>query len=54
LREAIQISPQALNYHSLLAQALSREGNANEAAKAMQVEADIRQQFLRDEQASRN
>jgi len=42
LREAVQIAPHTLNYHSLLAQALTRQGQTQEADEEM-----------RDQRASR-
>jgi Flp pilus assembly protein TadD len=54
LREAVQIAPHTLNYHSLLAQALTRQGNTQEAAEEMRVEAGLRQQFMQDQHASRD
>ncbi len=54
LREAVQIAPQALNYHSLLAQALTHQGRAEEAQEEMRVEASLRQRFVQERQASRN
>jgi Flp pilus assembly protein TadD len=49
LSEAVQISPQALNYHSLLAVALTREGRSKEADEAMRAELGIRQRFVQDQ-----
>jgi Flp pilus assembly protein TadD len=54
LREAVQIAPHTLNYHSLLAQALTQQGNTQEAAEEMRVEAGLRQQFMQDQRASRD
>jgi tetratricopeptide (TPR) repeat protein len=53
MREALQIAPQTLNYHALLAQALSRQGRIQEADEEMRVEASIRQQLVQDQRASR-
>jgi protein O-mannosyl-transferase len=49
LSEAVQISPQALNYHSLLAVALTHEGRSKEADEAMRAELGIRQRFVQDQ-----
>src|ERR1700730_9271709 len=54
LREALQISPQTLNYHAWLAQALSQQGLNKEADEEMRVEAGIRQQFVQQQRTSRN
>jgi protein O-mannosyl-transferase len=54
LSEAVQIAPQTLNYHSLLAQALTQEGRIEEADDAMRLEASIRQRFVQDQRKSRN
>jgi Flp pilus assembly protein TadD len=54
LREALQISPQTLNYHAWLAQALSQQGLSKEADEEMRVEAGIRQRFVRQQRTSRN
>jgi tetratricopeptide (TPR) repeat protein len=53
-REAIQIAPQTLNYHSLLAQALSRQGHTREADEEMRIEAGIRQRYVQEQRASKN
>lgn len=54
LREALRISPQTLNYHAWLAQALNQQGLTKEADEEMRVEAGIRKQFVREQRASRN
>ena len=54
LSEAVQIAPQALNYHSLLAQALTQEGRIKEADEAMRLEASIRQRFVQGQRDSRD
>jgi len=54
LWEAVQIAPHALNYHSLLAQALTRQGHTQEAEEEMRVEAGLRQEFLQEQRASRD
>jgi protein O-mannosyl-transferase len=54
LREALQIAPQTLNYHALLAQALSQQGRIEEADEEMRVEAGIRQRFVQEQRASRD
>jgi tetratricopeptide (TPR) repeat protein len=52
LREAVQIAPQTLNYHSLLAQALSRQGRAQEAEEEMRLETGLRQRAVQEQRAS--
>jgi import receptor subunit TOM70 len=54
MREAVQIEPQTLNYHSLLAQALTREGRINEADEETKLEASVRQRFIQDHRDSRD
>jgi Tfp pilus assembly protein PilF len=54
LREALQISPQTLNYHAWLAQALNQQGLSKEADEEMRVEAGIRQQFVQQQRTLRN
>ena len=54
LREALQISPQTLNYHAWLAEALNQQGLIQEADEEMRVEAAIRQRFVQEQRASRN
>jgi hypothetical protein len=54
MREAVQIAPQKLNYHSLLAQALEHQGRTEEADEEMRVEASLREQFVQEHRASRN
>jgi protein O-mannosyl-transferase len=54
LREALQIAPQTLNYHALLAQALSQQGRIEEADEEMRLEAGIRQRFVQEQRASRD
>jgi Tfp pilus assembly protein PilF len=54
LREALQISPQTMNYHASLAQALNQQGLTKEADEEMRVEAGIRQQIVQEQRASRN
>jgi protein O-mannosyl-transferase len=54
MREALQIAPQTLNYHALLAQALSQQGRTKEADEEMQLEASIRQRVFQEQRASRN
>jgi tetratricopeptide (TPR) repeat protein len=53
LREAVQIAPKTLNYHSLLAQALTQQGRTKEAHEELQVEAGLRQQYVWGQRASR-
>ena len=54
LREAVQIAPQTLNYHALLAQALTQQGRIKEADEEMQLEASIRQRFVQGQRASKD
>jgi tetratricopeptide (TPR) repeat protein len=49
LREAIQIAPDTLNYHALLAQALSGQGRAAEASQEMRLEAGIRERAAKEQ-----
>jgi Tfp pilus assembly protein PilF len=53
LREAVQIAPQTLNYHSLLAQTLTWQGRLKEADEEMRLEASIRQRVVQEQHASR-
>jgi tetratricopeptide (TPR) repeat protein len=54
LREAVQIAPQSLNYHSALAQALRHQGLNKEADEEMQLEASIRLRFVQETRASKD
>lgn len=54
LREAVQIAPQTMNYHALLAQALAPQGRTKEADEEMRIEAGIRQRTAREQRASVN
>jgi tetratricopeptide (TPR) repeat protein len=54
MREAVQIDPEALNYHSMLAEALSQQGYREEADEEMRLDASIRQRFLQTQRNSRN
>jgi tetratricopeptide (TPR) repeat protein len=54
LREAQQIAPQTLNYHELLAQALSQQGRIKEADEEMRIEAGIRKRFVQEQRASKD
>jgi tetratricopeptide (TPR) repeat protein len=54
LREAVQIAPQSLNYHSALAQALRHQGFIKEADEEMQLEASIRLRFVQEMRASKD
>jgi tetratricopeptide (TPR) repeat protein len=54
LTEAVQLAPDTLNYHSLLAQALSQEGRTAEADEQMRLEASIRQRVAQEQRASRD
>jgi hypothetical protein len=49
----VQIAPKTLNYHSLLAQALTEQGRTKEAHEELQVEAGLRQQYVWGQRASR-
>ena len=53
MREAVQIAPQTLNYHSLLAEALSQQGRTQEADAEMRLETGIRQRVVQEQRASR-
>jgi tetratricopeptide (TPR) repeat protein len=48
VREALQIAPQTMNYHALLAHALLQQGRTEEANGELRMEAGIRRQVLRD------
>jgi hypothetical protein len=50
----LQIAPQTLNYHALLAQALTHQGRTQEADEEMRLEASIRQRFVQGQSASRD
>lgn len=54
MREAVRIDPQTLNYHSLLAQALTQEGRTKEADEETKLETGIRQRFVQDHSDSRD
>jgi tetratricopeptide (TPR) repeat protein len=54
LTEAVQLAPGILNYHALLAEALTREGRTQEAEAEMRVEAGIRQKSVQAERDSRD
>jgi tetratricopeptide (TPR) repeat protein len=54
LREAVQIAPQALHSHAMLAEALSHEGRTKEADEEMRLTASLRQRFLQEQRDSRN
>jgi len=54
MSEAVKLAPDALNYHALLAQALSHEGQAQEAETEMRLEAGVRRQIAQEERAARN
>jgi tetratricopeptide (TPR) repeat protein len=54
MSEAVKLAPDALNYHALLAQALSHEGQTQEAETEMRLEAGVRRQIAQEERASRN
>ncbi len=52
MREAVQIEPQTLNYHSLLAQALAHEGRTEEADEETKLEVSLRQRYAQDHRHS--
>ena len=52
MREAVQIEPQTLNFHSLLAQALAHEGHTEEADEETRLEATLRQRYAQDHRHS--
>jgi tetratricopeptide (TPR) repeat protein len=54
LREAVQLAPQALTYHSLFSQALRSLGRTQEADEEKRLEAEIQQRYFQDMRASRN
>jgi Tfp pilus assembly protein PilF len=47
LREALAIDPNAMGYHTLLAQALKQRGKGQEADEQMKIEFSIKEQFIR-------
>jgi Flp pilus assembly protein TadD len=52
MREALQIAPQTLNYHALLAEALSHQGLNEEAGEEMRLEAGVRQRIVLERHSS--
>ena len=54
MHEALQIAPQTMNYHFMLAQALRHLGRTEEADEEMRLEASIRQQYLQEQRASKD
>lgn len=54
LREAVQLSPETPNYHALFAEALSHEGQTEEARQELQLEADAGQRAARERHASKD
>ena len=54
MREAVQLAPRTLNYHALLAQALSGQGESAEADQEMRLETAIRREFVENQRTSRN
>jgi protein O-mannosyl-transferase len=54
LREAVQLAPQALSYHSLLAQALRSLGRAKEADEEARLELENQRRYLLAMTASRD
>ena len=53
LREALQIAPQMVNDHAMLAEALNLQGRTAEAEEQMRIEADIRQNVVHQQRAAR-
>jgi tetratricopeptide (TPR) repeat protein len=53
LHEALQIAPQIVNYHAMLAAALNLQGRTAEAEEQMRLEAGIREQLVREQRAFR-
>ena len=53
-REAVQIDPNAISYHALLAQVLKQRGHGEEAAEQMKLEVSVRQQLIRPHSAPRD
>jgi tetratricopeptide (TPR) repeat protein len=54
MSEAVKLAPDTLNYHALLAQALSHEGQAQEAEAEMRLEAGVRRQIAQEVRAARD
>jgi tetratricopeptide (TPR) repeat protein len=52
LREALQIAPQALNTHGMLAEVLRLQGRTEEADKEMRLEAGVQERFQQEQRAS--
>jgi len=53
LHEALQIAPQMVNYHAMLAEALNLQGRTVEAEEQMRLEAGIRENVVHEQRASR-
>jgi hypothetical protein len=51
MREALAIDPKAMSYHAQLAQVLKQRGHGQEADKQMELEASIKEQFIREHSA---
>jgi tetratricopeptide (TPR) repeat protein len=51
LHEALQIAPQMVNYHAMLAEALNLQGRTAEAEEQMRLEAGIREHIVREQRA---
>jgi Tfp pilus assembly protein PilF len=54
LQEAVKLAPETLNYHAMLAQALSHEGQTKEAAEEMRLEATLQQRIAQEKRPSRD
>jgi hypothetical protein len=54
LREALQIAPQTVNDHAMLAKALREQGRTKEADEEMDLEASVRQRFIQEQHASKD
>jgi hypothetical protein len=54
LREALRITPENLNDHAWLAQALSQQGRTKEADEEMRAEVGIRQRLLQKQRVSKD
>ena len=48
LREALQIAPQTLSYHGMLAVALRQQGRTQEADEEVHLEAGVRKTFIQE------
>jgi tetratricopeptide (TPR) repeat protein len=54
MSEAVKLAPDALSYHALFAQALSHEGQTQEAEIEMKLEAGVRRRIAQEERAARD